>query len=83
MRVPVRVVLAGLRAYKVLLSPLFTGSCRFTPSCSDYMAEAVRQHGVLRGGRLGLGRLARCHPFGSHGWDPVPPARGTTGVPGT
>ncbi len=67
-----RLVLLALRAYKILLSPLFAGSCRFTPSCSDYMAEAVRRHGAVRGGWLGLARLARCHPFGAHGLDPVP-----------
>lgn len=69
---PVRFVLLALRAYKILLSPLFAGSCRFTPSCSEYMAEAVRRHGVARGGWLGVLRLARCHPFGAHGFDPVP-----------
>jgi hypothetical protein len=66
-------VLALLSAYKVLLSPLFVGSCRFEPSCADYMAGAVRAHGAARGSWLGLRRLARCHPFGSHGFDPVPP----------
>jgi putative membrane protein insertion efficiency factor len=66
------VVLALLRAYKVLFSPLFTGSCRFQPSCADYMAEAVRRHGAARGVWLGTRRLARCHPFGGHGLDPVP-----------
>jgi uncharacterized protein len=60
------------RAYKVLISPLFTGSCRFQPSCADYMRDAVIAHGVVRGGWLGLRRLARCHPFGGHGIDPVP-----------
>jgi putative membrane protein insertion efficiency factor len=55
------------------LSPLFTGSCRFQPSCADYMAEAVRTHGARTGVWMGLRRLARCHPFGSHGFDPVPP----------
>jgi hypothetical protein len=68
----VGVVLAALRAYKLLISPLFTGSCRFHPSCSDYMAEAVTRHGVYRGLRLGLRRLSRCLPFGGHGYDPVP-----------
>jgi putative membrane protein insertion efficiency factor len=68
-------VLGGLRVYKFLLSPLFAGSCRFTPSCSDYMAEAVRHHGAGTGVWLGLKRLARCHPFGSSGVDPVPPVR--------
>ena len=72
-RADVVLVLKLLRAYKVLFSPLFTGSCRFQPSCSDYMAEAVRCHGVSRGMWLGVRRLARCHPFGNHGFDPVPP----------
>lgn len=70
-----RVVLAALRAYKILISPLFTGSCRFAPSCSDYMGEAIRIHGVARGVWLGVRRLARCQPFGGHGFDPVPPRR--------
>lgn len=65
-------VLALLRGYKLLISPLFTGSCRFHPSCADYMAEAVSVHGAVRGVWLGLRRLARCLPFGGHGYDPVP-----------
>jgi hypothetical protein len=65
-------MLAALRAYKLLLSPLFAGSCRFVPSCSDYMAEAVRHHGACHGFWLGMRRLARCHPLGSSGYDPVP-----------
>jgi uncharacterized protein len=65
-------VLTLLRGYKVFLSPLFTGSCRFYPSCSDYMAEAVRRHGPWRGVWLGCRRLVRCHPLGGHGVDPVP-----------
>jgi hypothetical protein len=73
--VPVRTALALLRVYKVVFSPLFTGSCRFHPSCSTYMAEAIRVHGVVRGGWLGLVRLSRCHPFGSSGYDPVPARR--------
>jgi putative membrane protein insertion efficiency factor len=72
----VRGALALLRAYKVLLSPLFAGACRFAPSCSDYMADALREHGLAAGAWLGLKRLARCHPFGGHGYDPVPPKRG-------
>jgi uncharacterized protein len=71
-RARVAVAVALHRAYKVLISPLFTGSCRFQPSCADYARDAVIAHGVLRGGWLGLRRLARCHPFGGHGFDPVP-----------
>jgi putative membrane protein insertion efficiency factor len=65
-------VLALVKCYKVLLSPLFSGACRYYPSCSDYMADAVRLHGAWRGVWLGCRRLARCHPFGGHGVDPVP-----------
>jgi putative membrane protein insertion efficiency factor len=69
---PARVLLAAIRGYQLLLSPLFAGSCRYEPSCSRYMAEAVGRHGALWGGWLGIRRLARCHPFGSSGFDPVP-----------
>lgn len=71
-----RLVLALVGGYKVLLAPLVGGACRYTPSCSEYMADAVRLHGALRGGWLGARRLARCHPLGGHGWDPVPGSSG-------
>ncbi len=67
-------VLALLRGYKILISPLFTGCCRFEPSCSDYMSEAVTLHGATRGVWLGIRRLVRCLPFRGHGFDPVPRA---------
>ncbi len=65
-------VLAAVRGYQVLLSPIVGGACRFEPSCSRYMAEAVARHGAGRGVWLGVRRLSRCHPFGSGGFDPVP-----------
>jgi putative membrane protein insertion efficiency factor len=71
----VRVALAALRAYKLMLSPLFTGACRFHPSCSTYAADALRAHGLLAGTWLAVRRLARCRPFGGSGYDPVPPRR--------
>jgi uncharacterized protein len=67
-----RIALRALRAYKLLLSPLFTGSCRYLPSCSDYAAEAIERHGAAAGLGLGARRLCRCHPFGGSGYDPVP-----------
>ena len=64
-----------LRLYKLLLSPMFAGSCRFLPSCSDYARDAVAVHGVIEGTWLAARRLSRCHPFGSSGHDPVPRPR--------
>ena len=58
--------------YRRLISPLLPNSCRFTPSCSEYMLSAINQWGVFRGGLLGLRRIAKCHPWGPHGHDPVP-----------
>ncbi|MBM3817704.1 MAG: membrane protein insertion efficiency factor YidD [Acidimicrobiia bacterium] len=65
-------VLALLRGYKLLISQLFGGCCRYYPSCADYMRDAIEIHGAGRGVWLGLRRLCRCHPLGSHGVDPVP-----------
>jgi putative membrane protein insertion efficiency factor len=71
-RAAVAIALGALRAYKLLISPLFAGSCRFLPSCADYAAEAVERHGVVRGAWLAVRRLARCHPLCAGGHDPVP-----------
>jgi putative membrane protein insertion efficiency factor len=67
-------VLLGLvTGYQWLLSPLLGGSCRFVPSCSDYARAAIVEHGAVKGSWLAARRLARCHPAGSYGLDPVPP----------
>ena len=71
-RSAVRVSLRVIRAYKVLVSPYFGGSCRFLPSCADYAAEAIARHGVVQGTWLTTKRLARCHPLCAAGHDPVP-----------
>ena len=64
-----------VRSYQWLISPLLPPSCRYLPSCSDYAIEALTEHGALRGSRLTLRRLSRCHPWGGSGYDPVPPRR--------
>lgn len=61
-----------IRCYQVILGPLLGGHCRFDPTCSRYALEAYRVHGPVRGSWLTLRRLLRCHPFGGHGYDPVP-----------
>lgn len=70
---------AALTLYKRVLSPLLhgifgnTGACRFQPTCSEYAALALSEHGILRGSVMAIGRLLRCHPFHKGGFDPVPP----------
>ena len=61
-----------VRAYQLIVSPYFGPACRFHPSCSAYLIDAVEKHGLLRGGSLGLRRVSRCHPFHPGGLDPVP-----------
>lgn len=70
-----RAVLGVIRGYQLAFAPMYSGACRFVPSCSAYASEAVARHGVLRGGALAIRRLMRCHPFGGHGHDPVPADR--------
>ncbi|HYO80418.1 MAG TPA: membrane protein insertion efficiency factor YidD [Bryobacteraceae bacterium] len=65
-------VVASLRLYKRVLSPVLPPACRYHPTCSEYMAEAVARHGVVRGVWLGAMRLLRCHPLAGGGFDPVP-----------
>ena len=69
------VLRGAVRAYQLLLSPVLPPSCRYLPTCSDYAVEAIERHGALRGTALALRRLARCHPWGSSGYDPVPEPR--------
>ncbi len=66
-----KVVIAGLRLYKRFVSPLLPSACRFSPTCSEYMMEAVDKYGVLQGVWLGMRRLLRCHPLHAGGFDPV------------
>jgi putative membrane protein insertion efficiency factor len=60
-----------VRLYQLAASP-FPSPCRYAPSCSTYAVEALERHGIVRGGWLAVRRIARCHPFGGSGYDPVP-----------
>ena len=65
------VLIALIRGYQLVISPMLPPSCRFTPTCSAYTLEAIRQYGALRGSYMGVRRLLRCHPFHPGGYDPV------------
>lgn len=64
--------MTAIRAYQLFLSPLLGKNCRYQPTCSRYMTDAIRLHGIFRGIWLGLKRITRCHPYGGSGYDPVP-----------
>jgi len=66
-----RLLLGGVHLYQLMRAGRPTG-CRYLPTCSSYAEEAIRRHGPVRGSGLALRRLARCHPWGGHGVDPVP-----------
>ena len=66
------IILSLIRFYQRSLSLLLPNVCRFSPTCSEYTAQAIRRHGLLRGGVMGLHRLLRCQPFCAGGYDPVP-----------
>ncbi|RNL83184.1 membrane protein insertion efficiency factor YidD [Halostreptopolyspora alba] len=70
-----RLLILPIRGYQRFISPLFPPVCRFYPSCSAYSAQALREHGALRGLWLTVRRIARCHPFHPGGLDPVPPRK--------
>ena len=61
-----------IKFYQIALSPLLGSNCRFQPTCSQYMIEAINLHGVLKGLSLGFKRISKCHPLGPKGYDPVP-----------
>jgi putative membrane protein insertion efficiency factor len=61
--------------YKYVLSPLTSPSCRHDPTCSTYAIEAIKIHGPFKGFYLGVKRISKCHPWGTHGYDPVPPKK--------
>jgi len=65
-------VIFPVRIYQYLIAPILPPACRYFPSCSNYMIQAVQKHGVFKGVALGVKRLLRCAPWGGHGYDPVP-----------
>ena len=70
-----RVLRLPLLLYRFALSPFLPATCRHLPTCSQYALDALETHGAIRGGLLSIRRIARCHPWGSSGFDPVPPRR--------
>lgn len=67
-----KIVIALIKFYKILISPILPNSCRFHPTCSQYTIEAIEKHGIFKGGVLSIWRILRCNPFSKGGIDNVP-----------
>ena len=61
-----------IRVYQLIISPLLGSNCRFMPTCSEYAMESLRSHGLIKGSFLTIKRIGKCHPWGGHGYDPIP-----------
>ena len=61
-----------IKVYQLLISPILRGNCRFLPTCSEYAIESLKSHGLIKGSILTIKRIGRCHPWGGHGYDPIP-----------
>ena len=61
-----------IKIYQFIISPLIGQNCRYFPTCSEYAIESLKLHGLLRGSFLAIRRILKCHPFGNHGFDPIP-----------
>lgn len=67
-----KILILFVRTYQIIVSPFLPNSCRYTPTCSQYMIEAIQEWGLWKGFKLGMKRISTCHPWGGHGFDPVP-----------
>lgn len=67
-----RLLLIFIKAYQYLISPMLGPSCRFTPTCSEYAAQAVKKYGAIKGVWMSVKRVGRCHPWHDGGYDPLP-----------
>lgn len=67
-----KIFILPVKFYQIAISPILGSSCRYEPTCSQYMIDAINEWGILKGGFMGMKRLASCAPWGSHGYDPVP-----------
>lgn len=65
-------IILPIKLYQWIISPFLPNACRYTPTCSQYGIEAVKKYGIYKGSKLLIKRILRCHPWGGHGYDPVP-----------
>ena len=61
-----------IRGYQLIISPVLGSNCRFMPTCSEYVLESLKKYGLIKGSFLSIKRIGKCHPWGGHGYDPIP-----------
>ena len=61
-----------IRGYQFIISPMLGSNCRFMPTCSEYATESLKEYGLIKGTFLTIKRIGKCHPWGDHGYDPIP-----------
>lgn len=71
-KIIVKILIFIVRFYQLTISPLLGANCRYSPTCSAYSIEALKVHGIFKGSYLAMKRILSCHPWGGHGYDPVP-----------
>ena len=71
-RLLVGILIFLVKIYQNIISPLTSSTCRYVPTCSVYSVEALKKHGIIKGGILSIKRILSCHPWGGSGYDPVP-----------
>ena len=72
MNIFTKILIKLIKIYQYFLSPITGHSCRYLPTCSEYSVKSLKEHGLFRGSILSIKRISKCHPWGSHGFDPVP-----------
>lgn len=72
MKILIEIFIFPIRIYQKFISPLTPSSCRYHPTCSSYAIQALKKHGIFKGGYLAIKRILSCHPWGGSGYDPVP-----------
>jgi putative membrane protein insertion efficiency factor len=77
-KIIIGMMILPIRFYQASISPLLPNSCRHYPSCSQYAIESLKVHGIFMGSMLAIWRILRCNPWGTHGYDPVPPKKSKT-----
>ena len=72
MKLITNIIISLIKIYKLIISPYLNANCRYLPTCSEYTKESLKTHGLIKGSYFAIKRISSWHPFGGHGYDPIP-----------